>query len=175
VVIIDGQQVSLARVYMTDQAAEDYRRTLAEASLDVFLTSGTDVESHFLSADHILTIAPDIDRETAERVLREATEESRSNSVERCINHWLAEAQRSRNKGGPEPNAGKISADANKAYDENPTRFRYGKRVRGVVAAKLQVILGRNVELAQVSPALSVEQLQVIARGLVATGEEPAG
>ncbi|WP_413457810.1 hypothetical protein [Herbaspirillum huttiense] len=71
-------------------------------------------------------------------------------------NHWNNEAQRDRNKGGTEVNVGRISAEANAAYDGDPIRYRYGKRVRGVVASKLQAHLGRNVDIVQASPALSV-------------------
>jgi energy-coupling factor transporter ATP-binding protein EcfA2 len=152
--------------YMTDEAAKKYRSELSDAGLDVFLTDGTDIESHFLNVDHIATIAPDIDKTSIEQMLSDATDESREKSVERCINHWLSEAQRARNKGGPEPNAGRISAEANRAYDENPVRFRYGKRVRGVLVAKLQEAVGRNVELSQTSTSLSVIQLSEIAKEL---------
>lgn len=154
------------RDYMSDDMAEKYQHDLSEAGLETFLTTGTDVESHLLVVDHLLAIALGISREAVERFVEEATAESREKSVERCINHWLSEAQRARNKGGPEPNAGRISAEANRAYDNDPVRYRYGKRVLGVVKSKLQEALGRNVELAQVSPALAVVQLRTIANEL---------
>ncbi|MGY0619871.1 AAA family ATPase [Lysobacter sp. A378] len=156
------------RDYMSDDLAVKYQEDLTEAGLESFLTFGTDIESHLLSVDHLSAIAPGVNRDALERMVEEATAASREKSVERCINHWLSDAQRARNKGGPEPNAGRISADANREYDENPIRYRYGKRVLGVVKSKLQEALGRNVELAQVSPALSVPQLRAIADGLVA-------
>ncbi|MFP3756250.1 ATP-binding protein [Cupriavidus sp. SIMBA_020] len=155
------------RDYMTDEKAELYSRSLTDAGMAVFLTTGTDVESHFLNVDHIALLVPEVDRPVAEQMVNEATSESRAISVERCINHWHNEAQRDRNKGGPEVNVGRISADANAAYDAEPIRFRYGKRVRGVVASKLQARLGRNVDIVQASAALSVPQLQDIARRLV--------
>ena len=136
-----------------------------------FITTGTDVESHFLNIDHIASLVPEVDRVVAEQIINEATAESRAISVERCINHWNNEALRDRNKGGPEVNVGRISADANAAYDGEPIRYRYGKRVRGLVASKLQARLGRNVDIVQASPALSVPQLQDIAHRLVHDAE----
>ena len=159
------------RDYMSDEAAERYRADLSAAGLEVFLTSGTDVESHFLNVDHIVTIVPDIDRAEVERIVQEATGESREISVERYINHRVAEARQARNKGGPEPNVGRIAAETNQAYGENPIRFRYGKRVRGVVASKLQAALGRNVELMQASAPLAAPQLQEIAVQLQAAAQ----
>lgn len=148
--------------YLMSDDIDAYRRDIVDAGLEVFFTIGTDIESHFLNADHLLTIAADVNREAAERILEEATEESRAKSVERCINHWHAQAVRNRNKGGAEPNAGRIAAEANQAYDDDPIRFRYGKRVRGLVASKLQALVGRNVNLAQVSPALRIPALEEI-------------
>lgn len=151
------------RDYMSDAAADDYSARLVAAGLDVFLTPGTDVESIFLSVEHVLAVAPDISAEVAQRLLDEATADSRPVSVERCINHWLTEAQRARNKGGAEPNAGRIAADANAAYDQNPLRYRYGKRVMGLLTAKLQQALGRNVALSQSTLALNLQPLRDMA------------
>jgi hypothetical protein len=151
---------------MTDATAEEYAAKLTEAGLDVFLTPGTDVESIFLNVEHILAVAPDINADVARRLLEEATAESRPVSVERCINHWLTEAQRARNRGGAEPNAGRIAASANEAYEQNPVRYRYGKRVMGVLRAKLQQTLGRNVALSQSSPALKLDQLHQVAEAV---------
>lgn len=154
------------RDYMSDEKAQAYSQSLAAAGMEVFLTSGTDIESHFLNIDHIASLVPEVDRAAAEQLINEATAESRALSVERCINHWHNEAQRDRNKGGEEVNVGRISAAANAAYDGDPTRYRFGKRVRGVVASKLQARLGRNVNIVQESPALNVPQLREIARRL---------
>ncbi|WP_080426519.1 AAA family ATPase [Burkholderia ubonensis] len=151
------------RDYMTDERVDEYIRDLTGIGVGVFLTSGTDVESHFINVDHIISIAPDIERVVAQRIIDEATAESRIKSVERCINHWNTDAQRSRNKGGPEVNPGRIATQANDAWAADPIRYRYGKHVCGLVASKLQAELGRNIDLIQVSPALNLPQLRDIA------------
>lgn len=156
------------RDYMSDHATAKYEADLRDAGLEVFLTTGTDVESHFLNVQHISNIVPNVDSARIETMIEDATAQCREQSIERCINHWLSEAQRVRNKGGPEPNAGKIATEANKAYDADPVRFRYGKRVKGVLVALLQKAVGRNVELVQVSPALAVPQLAKIAKEIAA-------
>lgn len=148
------------RDYLSDENAQNYIDQIVAAGMEVFLTAGTDVESHFLNVDHILAIVPDVEREVAERILAEATQETADVSLERCINHWVAEAQRARNRGEGELNHGRIAAQANAAYAADPLRYRYGKRVRGEVAAKIQAVLGRNINLVQVSDALSVAQLR---------------
>jgi hypothetical protein len=162
------------RDYMSEAAIDEYLNKIHAAGLEVFLTGGTDVESHFLNISHILSIVPGIEREQAERLLADATAQCREKSVERFINHRLSEAQRARNKGGPEPNAGRIAAEANRAYDADPSRFRYGKTVKGVLAGLLQRILGRNVELSQVSQALAVPQLSALAQSIAAAHEQGA-
>ncbi|MGC4241140.1 MAG: AAA family ATPase [Herbaspirillum sp.] len=154
------------RDYMKDEKAAEYVRDLSDAGLNVFLTTGTDVESHFLNVNHIVSLAPELDPAVVEQIINEATAETRATSVERCINHWHNEAQRNRNRGGGEVNVGRISADANAEYDRDPQRNRYGKRVRGIVASKLQAHLGRNIDMLQSTPALSVPQLAEISRGI---------
>lgn len=154
------------RDYMTNEAAEEYKNNLRTAGLDTFLTTGTDVESHLLNVDHLIEVAPEITREQMEALVIEATEETREKSLEKCINHWLTEAQRARNKGGAEPNAGRIAAEANRHYEADPSRYRYGKGVLGILKSKIQQRLGRNVELSQISPGLEVDQLRQIARAL---------
>ncbi|PZW97299.1 AAA ATPase-like protein [Pseudomonas sp. 478] len=151
------------RDYMSDESAAQYAQDLHAAGLDVFLTTGTDVESHLLSAEHLFEIAPEITRDQLEELIIEATEEAREKSVEKCINHRMMEAQRARNRGGSEPNAGRIAAESNRDYLANPSRYRYGKGVLGLVKSKIQQRLGRNIELSQASAGLSVEQLRRIA------------
>ncbi|MGE0082227.1 MAG: hypothetical protein AB7U81_13125 [Thiohalomonadaceae bacterium] len=156
---------------MSDAAADEYKEKLNMAGLEVFLTEGTDVESHFLCPDHVVSVAPEISRETAVKLIDEATIECREKSVERCINSWVTEAQQKKNKGGPSVNHGKIATEAGHAYNASPERYRYGKSVRGVLVGKLQKELGRNVELLQSSPAIVVPDLKRIAEEVAATGD----
>ncbi|RZT91041.1 AAA15 family ATPase/GTPase [Advenella incenata] len=155
------------RDYMTDAKAESYSRGLTDAGLSVFLTTGTDVESHFLNSDHIVSLVPEVDRAVVEQIINDATAATRVKSIERCINYRNNEAQKDRNKGGPGVDPGSIATQAFESYDANPVRYRYGKQVRGMVASQLQEHLGRNVDIVQTSPALSVPQLQDIAQQLI--------
>lgn len=151
------------RDYMSDDDVQDFADKLQAAGLTSFITDGTDIEGYLINADHLVSIAGELSHEQAEQLIQEATLESREKSVERFINHRHNAAQRARNRGGEEPNPGRISREAHTDYDNNPVRYRYGKRVLGLVKSKMQQTLGRNVELSQVSSALSVPRLRDLA------------
>lgn len=151
------------RDYMTDAEVDDYKRQLRDAHLESFVTEGTDMECYLLNASHIHDLANELSLQQIEVMINEATAESRDLSIERFTNHRHNAAVRTRNRGGSEPNVGRISREAMEAYDADPVRYRYGKRVQGLLKAKVQQALGRNVEHCQVTNALSVSELREIA------------
>lgn len=151
------------RDYMAQAEVDEYKEQIHEARLEPFVTEGTDMECYFLSADHIHHLAPDLSVAQLGELIREATEESRDKSIERFINSRHNVALKARNRGGGEPNPGRIAREVSAAYDENPSLYRYGKHVQGILKAKVQLALGRNVEHCQVTPALSVPALRAIA------------
>ncbi|MDL1862638.1 chromosome segregation protein SMC [Betaproteobacteria bacterium PRO7] len=152
------------RDFMTDQEVDEYRRKLAAAGIEAFITTGTDIESHLLDPQHLSTIAQSMPTERIAEIVNEVTAETRELSIERMTNSLIKAAQARRNReGGAEPNYGAIAQEARARYDADPVRYRVGKLVLGRVAARLQHELGRNVRCAQDSAALRVPELVQLA------------
>jgi hypothetical protein len=67
------------RDYQTDSEAEELRESIEKAGMRCFLTRGTDIESHYLSKEHIHEIYPMITLEKAQEILDNCIREVESN------------------------------------------------------------------------------------------------
>jgi len=119
------------RDYMTQTEAAEYEDTLKKGAPKafVFLTQGTDAESHFLSPDHFHFLEPTLDAVSAKEIIDRATKESAEYSLTVFINSRTpVEAARLR-KGNKQVNHGELALECSKQYDADPPRYRHGKRV----------------------------------------------
>jgi energy-coupling factor transporter ATP-binding protein EcfA2 len=128
------------RDYMTPEEAFEYVETLKKGVPQsfVFLTQGTDAESHFLNPDHFHALEPALDSAAVKEVIERATKDSAAYSLTVFINSRTpVEAARLR-KENKQVNPGELALDCAKQYDADSTRFRHGKRVIRCVRNLLQ-------------------------------------
>lgn len=57
-------------------------------------------------------------------------------------------------KTGVKPNAGAIALDCNQKYHNNMREFMHGKIIESTLRGKIQAIIGQNVDLCKISPAI---------------------
>jgi len=154
------------RDYMSQEDAERYVRQLNGCGSVAFLTRESDIEGYLLTPQHIHATCPQITVERASDILEQATAAARIASITDIINLRTEQAWRRRAQTGDQPNVGEIAVTAQVEYDANPQAMRRGKRVLGQVRSMLQQQLGGHANLDVPSPALSVPELQTIARRL---------
>ena len=125
----------------------------------LFKTDLYDLESYFLNVDHILALYPKCNSSDVENFISEATIETKDFSLDKLyvkIEKDRKEAERNNDKNY---SYSKSIKQIEEAYDKNPERYRYGKKVFGFLVAKLQKHLGHNVDLIQVTDKIKIPYL----------------
>jgi hypothetical protein len=153
------------RDYLDDVEVQEFIDGLTAAGLHPFVTSGTDVESHFLNVDFLHEVHPEIERAELTALLEEATEDVREASEKVMINIRVERANRLRSRGDTsQPSAGSIAQGAPKDFAANPTRYRHGKKTFKRVRALIQERYGLQRSVTStVSPKLAVAEIAALA------------
>jgi len=148
------------RDYLTKEQLERYRRSLQECGGFPFVTEGTDVESHYISASH-LSEAFGLSLDQTRALIDNATEACRDESIRRMINDRTVAAQRSRTKSGSNSiDYGRIAKDCREDYESDPARFRHGKTTLKWLMANAQNSFGVNVNPTKLcTPHLAISEL----------------
>ena len=119
------------RDYMTSVEAAEYESNVKRGSpaAIIFLTQGTDAESHFLNPEHLHHLEPTLDSAVVAELIERATKDSAEYSLTVFINSRTpVEAARLR-KENKQVNPGELALDCSKLYNADPSRYRHGKRV----------------------------------------------
>jgi hypothetical protein len=143
---------------MSDDEVEKLIAPFLKDGIGFFCTKGVDAESHLLNAEHVIALGIDLPREDIDVLISEATLQVRKQSLDRMIDHYFSNNR-------PENNAyARTLAELEGRYDDNLERFRYSKKVLGVLEGKLQKIVKKNVNLELCSSAVAVPELTVMAK-----------
>jgi len=137
------------RDYLSDSEAEEFKASVEKAGIKCFLTKGTDIESHYLSEKHIHELYPQISLEYAKEIIKQSFEDAKSNSIEKFINSRTQIEEKECRKNGPRAhvNNGKISSNANKLYEANPSRYCHGKSVIKRVRGKIRDEIKKDINI----------------------------
>ncbi|MDH5387627.1 MAG: ATP-binding protein [Gammaproteobacteria bacterium] len=149
------------RDYLSDKQVGDLCKRVEKHGFHLFVTDGVDIESLYISTDHILELHPELTKDYINEVIEKATDECRDLSVDRLIDHVMSNE--------PPPEKGGYSKrikQLNQEYDENKIRYRYGKRVLGKVSSKIQRKLKENPVIVRESDHICSELLIEIANDL---------
>lgn len=136
------------RDYLNDEEVEKLRLRVEKKGMGFFVTNGVDVENHFISVAHIKEIAPLLDESEISEMIDAATNESQEDSISKAVDHYF-----SQNK--PENGAyAKKFREITEAYAANVVRYRYGKKVAGLLRAKIQKRTKENIQIFVESEAI---------------------
>lgn len=154
------------RDYMSEARAGRFVADLGAVGLATFLTGFSDVEGHYLNAEHIHHLNPAVSMARAQELIDQATVNTRARSIEVLINLRTAEAFQQRRDGGNGPNHGQIAVTATADYDADPIQWRRGKLVLGLLSALLQQEIGANPRIYFPSPHLQIPALLAISAAI---------
>lgn len=156
--------VHLDRDYMDEDEVADKTRALEETGLHPFVTAGTDIESHLLGLDHLLSVFPEIPPADLSDKLDRATAATMEYSVKCLINHRVERNNARRKRDGEDaPSAGAVAIEAPKLYSEDVARWRHGKKTLRVLRSLIQAEDGTNRKIEVASSGLRVEALAQLA------------
>ena len=128
----------------------------------LFQTEGYDIESYFINADHINELYPDFNKEDIERLISESTNETKEKSLNKLYNKIELFRKEAEEKGEIRKFSYPKAIEKLKLeYESNPSKYRYGKTVLGVLIGKLEKGHGR-VNLLQVTDKINIPFLKKI-------------
>jgi hypothetical protein len=151
------------RDYMSHEASSRFEDRLNENTISSLLTDGNDIESYFISAQHLHALNPTVSAARIQELIEQATTETQSRSLTAVVNLRTEEAFRKRQAGAPPPNHGEIAVTAQTDYAADPATYRRGKLVLGRLMALLQQEIGQNPRVFLPSPHLASPRITEIA------------
>ena len=154
------------RDYMSDERATRFQNDLTATGVGAFLTVPSDVEGHFLDANHLSYLNPSVTPQRTQEIIDQATLDTREESLEALVNLRTADAFQLRRNGGDAPNHGAIAFAAMTDYEADSSNWRRGKIVLGRVIALLQQEIGANPRIYFPSPHLHCPSLSAQAQGI---------
>lgn len=147
------------RDYMSEGEVEEYRNSLQRVGINVFVTVGNDVESHFVDAAHIAHLYPAVATERANVLINECLADRREAILEKFTNTIHERKLRESYRGGDKPNPGAIARQCRRDYDNDPRAYLHGKIVEGALRGRVQAEIGGNVDLCRASEHIRNETL----------------
>ncbi len=144
------------RDYLSDDEVAELDTSFKKKGIFFFCTTGVDCESHFISIEHLKHLKLGLSDTDLQNAITRATAGARDDSIGRFINQVFAGKKPLRND-----YAGELKK-ITEAYESDTTRYRYSKKVLGLLASNLQQATKKNVKLEVISPALENIDLQRI-------------
>jgi predicted ATPase len=152
------------RDYMSEDEIANYKQNLEPVGVRVFITEGNDTESHFVNANHVFSLYPQVGLERVNELIEECLAERRNKILEKYINTIHNRKLQESYKGGDKPNTGLISLSCTENFDEDRQRYMHGKTVESALRGKLQDEIGGRVDLCKFSEHITNETLKDFAQ-----------
>lgn len=119
-----------------------------------------DIEMYYCNANHIVKVCNSLGITLAEQdaatLITEAMSEAEEDSKKKFYAHRITKATRERQ------DTGQAMIQAETAFSANRTVFAYGKKVAGLLKAKLQQKFGRNIDIYQPTVDVNDSQFSLI-------------
>jgi hypothetical protein len=149
------------RDYLSDDECNKWATEIRKMSSDPFITSGVDIESHYLNPDHLAELN-NKPKDEIDKLLDEATKASIDHSVEKYVNGRTDIEKKAGTFG--KLNVGQLAASAKKIIESDIPRYRHSKTVLKHVRSLFQSKYGCNIKVTEISKSLAVAGLNVIAK-----------
>jgi len=162
------------RDYMSEDGIQRFTNRLTEADIGYLLTEHNDIEGHFLNAEHLAALNPNLTAARAQELIDQATQDTRAKSIEALINLRLEEAFKQRKPGEGPPNAGAIAVQADQEYAASPVALRRGKIVLSRLRQLLHQELHANARIFHPSAHLARPEIRAIADAIWPPGQQAA-
>lgn len=156
--------------YLTDEEVTQISDSFSARNIRIFLTQGTDAESHLINTQHIRTIYPQLSENQIMQAIDEATEAAKDHSTKTLARSLLREEKARRKACGDngDPDIVALTDQARADFAARPERWRHGKRTLGHLKSKLQQLLGENPNIVRPSEHLSID---ILAEAIAAVRE----
>lgn len=138
------------RDYLSSEEIAELQEMAEQAGCTIFITMGTDLETHFLTIEYISQVGK-ISKRKAKEFLKKATESSRRKSLDKFSGSVINTNRRS----GQNWTYTKLEQE----YDSDPNRYRHGKTVLKALKRMFHKEKGRSLEIGKEHECLCVPEL----------------
>jgi len=142
--------------YLSEDEKAKYKNKIKNHNILLFFPKGTDIESIFINVKHIKHIYNELLVEEIENFIDEATKESKEDSFDKFYS-WKAKNNIDDAKEG---RAASLYKEVKKEFEENIEKYRFGKKVLGLLTSKLQKRIKRNPVLIVETPEIIIEEIR---------------
>jgi len=135
----------------------------------LLMPQGYDLESDFINAKHINKLYNSLPIDKIEELINQSTEAVKKESLAKLRETYMTVKTLQNLKAGISVKDFKwqdIINEVDKMYDNNPSRYRYGKTVLGVLKSKIQKEIGSNIDLLVGTEFIIKSNLKMIADNL---------
>lgn len=148
------------RDYFFDYEIEEWQKQIRNMQAEPFITSGVDIESHFLNSSHISKLN-NVDLGQIDKMIEEATKNNKEFSIEKIVN-GRTDIEKKRGTFSS-LNLGKLAVDAPQYFEGNTVRYRYSKNVLKDLRKSFQEKYSKNLKIFHASEHLLLPELNKIA------------
>ena len=146
------------RDYLTNEEIVKLEEQFSKIGVHLFITDGTDIESHLVNKFHINKCHSTISIEEANLMIEQSIENVKEKSLDLFKKREFGEKHK--NKSTHLANA------IVNIYNNNKFRFSYGKALYKSIKNKIQTKIGNNPKLEIKSEFLVIPKLEEIAKGI---------
>lgn len=132
--------------YLDDEELDKHKNQITKAGFIFYQPKGVDIESEYINAEHVNFVYNQISLERAKELISIATKQSEDKSIDKLLKK-KAERKQS-------------GVKYIKLYHDNTKRYRYGKKVFGVLNSLIQMEIRENPNLLIHSPFIENEVLK---------------
>lgn len=144
------------RDYLVDEEVIRLETKVSKHGIHLYVPKGVDVESSYVCPYHINQLYPSLEIEDIEALIEKATNDSEDDSIGRLVEDSYK--TKKFEKDGNWKRFKRLQA----LYHENKPRYRYGKKVAGVLSSLLQKELRKNPSIYQATEFLKTPELTKI-------------
>lgn len=149
------------RDYLSDVEAEKWKTEIRNMQAEPFLTSGVDIESHYLNSKHLSKLNDESEGDISS-LIEKATTESLNESVAKYVNGRIDIEKRAGTYG--KLDVGKLAADALLDIKNDIEKLRHSKSVLKTLRKLFQEKYKRNLKVFEISEHLLDSDLFMISK-----------
>lgn len=152
------------RDYLSNDEVQEFVDGHRSCGLQVFVTAGTDVESHFIDVDHLAEVTQ-LDVSEVDVLVQDATSETKEDSLDafsRAEMEREKDARRAAGKSG-DPSPNQVTQACGAQFEADPGKYRHGKKTLKALRRLIQERYGIQPDLLVPSAHLAVPALESFA------------
>lgn len=150
------------RDYLLKPEAEEWEKSVRAIDVEPFLTDGVDVETHFLTREHLVAVNKDRSEAEIDQLLNETEAAVADGMIENYVNGRIQVEREAGN--GAKVNAGKLATEGRKAVAGDQKRYRHGKKFLKEIRRRHQERFNENLVVFSPNTTLRHDVLSGVAK-----------